>query len=293
MGRDNCNSLHSTQIKSKKPGIKSFFENKTAVVKDEGRENRQIIDDDTLISTEETSTERIPTDCKVGNIEKPAAGKSFFAWKMESLKEDHKREDAETDDEVIDLETPTENTKVKDTEIDSDNDETPGEKEITNCQVESFSDVDLEELIPSLDTFDHSLLDMLPKELLSRAKERLKMLKDQKKPISSSSITSFLSSSPSSSSTDLLTVNDKSEEMVNCDQCGKKVSPFTLPEHLDWHFAISLSKQTQPLSTNNVMKTNKVQTQTSGKRKRVSVLGDTENSKKNCQREISNFFSRK
>jgi len=32
------------------------------------------------------------------------------------------------------------------------------------------------------------------------------------------------------------------EEKVECEQCGRLVSPFTLPEHLDWHFALGLAR---------------------------------------------------
>ena len=32
------------------------------------------------------------------------------------------------------------------------------------------------------------------------------------------------------------------EENVECEQCGRLVSPFTLPEHLDWHFALGLAR---------------------------------------------------
>ena len=265
-----------THLKPKKPSIKTFFENKLVAVTD--------VDKEVKIHCEDSE------DSKDISIEINPTGKSFFAWKMESLKEgdsDVEEKQLETEEEVSDLETLTENTATKNVAFSKDNEEAPN-NETHNCPAKSFSDVDLEELIPSLDSFDQSLLELLPKDLQIRARERLEMLRDQpKKTESSNSITSFLSSS--SSSHDLLT----SGEMVNCDQCGKKVSPFTLPEHLDWHLAISLSKQSQPSSTNIVIKNNKIQTQTSGKRKRVSVLGDADNSKKSCQREISNFFSRK
>lgn len=39
--------------------------------------------------------------------------------------------------------------------------------------------------------------------------------------------------------------NEDQDETIECEKCGKAVSPFELPEHLDWHIAKDLAKELQ------------------------------------------------
>merc|ERR1712098_702814 len=141
---------------------------------------------------------------------------------------------------------------------------------------ENFSDDDLKELIPSIKDFDSELLEFLPKNIQIRAKQRLKQLSDEQ------------SDNKSHNIRDLLIQQDVNrepsdiyeEDLVECDQCKKKISAFTLPEHLDWHLAVSLSRPT------------KISQSDPGKRKRDSEggLNKFDSSKKPCKRGIENYF---
>jgi len=146
---------------------------------------------------------------------------------------------------------------------------------------DNFSDDDLKNLIPSIEEFDSSLLELLPKTIQLRAKQRLKQLNDEQNAIKSPNIRDLLIPKGSSEE-NLEPIICNEEDLVECDQCKKKISPFTLPEHLDWHLAVNLSKQN---------KTNTSQTD-SGKRKRDSEggLNKLDSSKKPCQRGIANYF---
>ena len=136
-------------------------------------------------------------------------------------------------------------------------------------------------MIPSIEEFDSSLLELLPKTIQLRAKQRLKQLNDEQNAIKSPNIRDLLIPKGSSAE-NLEPIICNEEDLVECDQCKKKISPFTLPEHLDWHLAVNLSKQN---------KTNTSQTD-SGKRKRDSEggLNKLDSSKKPCQRGIANYF---
>merc|ERR1719342_335290 len=147
---------------------------------------------------------------------------------------------------------------------------------------DNFSDDDLKNLIPSIEEFDSSLLELLPKTIQLRAKQRLKQLNDEQNAIKCPKSIRDLLIQKGSSDENLEPIICNEEDLVECEQCKKKISPFTLPEHLDWHLAVTLSKQN---------KTNTSQTD-SGKRKRDSEggLNKLDSSKKPCQRGIANYF---
>merc|ERR1719341_1683748 len=177
---------------------------------------------------------------------------------------------------------------------------------------EESEEVSVEELIPSLEHYDPSLLDLLPLKLRLKARERVKQLEESsskgnisrylvKQPPKAPSVQS--SCAPQSTVCDNQSDSQNSKpvmfegktlengegvEMTKCDQCGKLVSPFELPEHLDFHFAASLeaSERRNPIAgSNSGLKSqprSKTVAKAGVKRKRVSEGG-----------KISAFFTRR
>jgi len=172
--------------------------------------------------------------------------------------------------------------------------------------------VSVEELIPSLEHYDPSLLDLLPSKLRLKARERVKQLEESS---SKGNISRYLVKQPSKAPSVQISCappstvcdnqsdslnsepvifeeetpeNGEGVEMTKCDQCGKLVSPFELPEHLDFHFAASLeaSERRNPiLSSNSGLKSQprpKAAGKAGVKRKRGSEGGN-----------ISAFFTRR
>ena len=88
--------------------------------------------------------------------------------------------------------------------------------------------VNIEELIPSLASFDPSILDLLPLNMKSKAEERVKQLKAEKSKESTKSVSNFFAVNSASEE------NVSEDDLVECEECRRKVSAFTLPEHLDW-----------------------------------------------------------
>ena len=88
--------------------------------------------------------------------------------------------------------------------------------------------VNIEELIPSLASFDPSILDLLPLNMKSKAEERVKQLKAEKSKESTKSVSNFFAVNSSEEE------NVSEDDLVQCEECRRKVSAFTLPEHLDW-----------------------------------------------------------
>ena len=175
-------------------------------------------------------------------------------------------------------------------------------------------EVSVEELIPSLEHYDPSLLDLLPPKLRLKARERVKQLGESlpkgnisrylvKQPSKAPSVqngcapTSTVCDNNQSDSQNSIPVklegetleNGEGVEMAKCDQCGKLVSPFELPEHLDFHFAASLqaSERRNPIcGSNSGLKSQpkqKTAAKAGVKRKRVSEGAGN----------ISSFFTRR
>ena len=82
-------------------------------------------------------------------------------------------------------------------------------------------------------------------------------------------------------------MDDRVEDCVECEVCHKKVSGFTLPEHLDWHYAVSVSKQSGSHAELNPGKTKQADKR---KREGPSGTGKKENSKKPRTTDIYKFF---
>ena len=173
-------------------------------------------------------------------------------------------------------------------------------------------EVSVEELIPSLEHYDPSLLDLLPSKLRLKARERVKHLEES---LSKGNISRYLVKQPSKAPSVQISCappstvcdtqsdsqnskpvmfegetleNEERVEMTKCDQCGKLISPFELPEHLDFHFAASLeaSERRNPiLGSNSGLKSQpkpKTASKAGVKRKRGSEGGN-----------ISAFFTRR
>jgi len=186
---------------------------------------------------------------------------------------------------------------------------------------ENVEDFDIAELIPSLEAYDESILELLPLNLRSKAKERVKQLRS--KP-SATGISRFLVKDRGSTHNEkknmLAMVDNKENSVVNdlqstnqaelstnenndpkeqaefisCDQCSKRVSPFELPEHLDFHYALSLN---QEISGNNDRRNSlagdvggKSQSASGQKRKRKDGSDKADNKKQS--KDISVFFNK-
>ena len=157
-------------------------------------------------------------------------------------------------------------------------------------QAESFGYFDIADLIPSLDAYDPSLLDILPQRLREKARERVKFLKEKqesKLKVANNALSNFVVASGSR----LQEEENEQDNLVECEKCKQKVSAFTLPEHLDWHFAVNLSKQPNP---NALQQNSKSQSKLTGKRKRdpASKLSNKDSSKKPCKENISKYFKK-
>ncbi len=119
------------------------------------------------------------------------------------------------------------------------------EKSQEEEEEEKEEDVDVEELVPSLEAFDEAILQLLPVRVKRKALERLEMLRRgaaEAEPTSakaskgqSGCVGQEEEPSPGPSSA--------AREEVECDKCGKLVSPFDLPEHLDFHVAKELQAE--------------------------------------------------
>jgi hypothetical protein len=76
--------------------------------------------------------------------------------------------------------------------------------------------------------------------------------------------------------------------MVLCGECGSQVSPFELPEHLDFHYAQQLQKE----GGKPVVRT--VFLPSAGKRKREGGASKNDRAnKKKSTGDISSFFCKK
>ena len=92
--------------------------------------------------------------------------------------------------------------------------------------------------------------------------------------------------------------NEDQDETIECEKCGKAVSPFELPEHLDWHMAKALAKELQSelqreqveidrTNAPNVIPQTSTQSQR-GKRKQPSAKVEAKK-----QKTIASFFSKR
>jgi len=130
----------------------------------------------------------------------------------------------------------------------------PEQSHVTN--EDTGCPIDIAELIPDLENYDPNILDILPANVRKLAASHVQRLKlaakssisqEEKKEDScyfkksatqdkaSTSMHKFLTDNSSNSVDD----NNK-EEKEKCPKCSNLISPFDLPEHLDYHFAKEL-----------------------------------------------------
>jgi hypothetical protein len=84
-------------------------------------------------------------------------------------------------------------------------------------------------------------------------------------------------------------VSCEQEETVLCSECGGQVSPFELPEHLDFHYAQQLQKEGGKPVVRTVFLPS-----SAGKRKREGGASKSDRTnKKKSTGDISSFFSKK
>ena len=191
--------------------------------------------------------------------------------------------------------------------------------------------VTAEDLVPSLKEFDPSILSFLPLKLRESVKKRVEYLKKNTKatffdkksvkecerenvPSTSLEDTTTNESSKSEvnesadthnedsvSSNKNLEENDPNspnfdDDFVKCEKCKKLVSPFEMPEHLDFHLAQELQKEIRnqdrqsnlSSSTRSNIKTISNNVAKGTKRKNASKAS-SESDKK--QRNIQSFFN--
>jgi hypothetical protein len=83
-------------------------------------------------------------------------------------------------------------------------------------------------------------------------------------------------------------LSSEQDEMVICGECGGQVSPFELPEHLDFHYAQQLQKEGGKAVVRTVF------LPSAGKRKREGGASKSDRAnKKKSTGDISSFFSKK
>ena len=101
----------------------------------------------------------------------------------------------------------------------------------------SKEEVSVEDLVPDLESFDESILEILPPKMKDKVQKRLTELRNEAG-VSVSEATTRLEDEK------VITEREnEASEMVKCDKCPKMVSPFDLPEHLDFHLAQDLQKE--------------------------------------------------
>lgn len=137
---------------------------------------------------------------------------------------------------------------------------------------ESCDKVCAEELVPNLSEYDPDILQMLPENLKRQVESRVEQLQAE--------YSSVVESRAESCS------DDQEEDWNKCDKCGQSISPFELPEHLDFHVAQELQQEMRQADRQQ-------QTTTAAKKtsKRASSRHDESASKK--QKTIVNFFNKK
>lgn len=167
---------------------------------------------------------------------------------------------------------------------------------------EEEDDVKAEDLVPNLKDYDPSILEYLPLKLRKKVESRVKELKESTK-------TPQGKSSPFALASGQVKKPPEQEspppEKQPCEKCHKLISPFDLPEHLDFHVAQELQSQISrdlpPIQVRTVVMPGKGASSlassgsTSGgsghKRKKDSKVDNPVSSKK--QKGIKSFFEKK
>ena len=146
-------------------------------------------------------------------------------------------------------------------------------------------DFDAAELVPSLEDFDENLLDILPPKARAKVLDRVKALRERSPKADNQSSCSKSCAKP---------VAKKPEnEMEQCEKCSSLVSPFEMPEHLDFHLAQDLQKEinSEDRPAERVTVRTVVVPSKPGKRKGREGAARADQSKR--QKNITSFFQTK
>ncbi len=102
--------------------------------------------------------------------------------------------------------------------------------------------VQAKELVPSLENYDPNLLELLPKKLRNAVLKRVEFLKQSAIDLKENDVEETIEDKNEATTSEAVGF-EVAEELQKCEKCGKSVSPFDLPEHLDFHLAQDLQRQ--------------------------------------------------
>jgi hypothetical protein len=142
-----------------------------------------------------------------------------------------------------------------------------------------------EELVPGLDDFDPSILELLPAKLRKEVEARVQLLK-------TSTTAEKRKTNAAVQQEELLELrgNPDTSNECRCEKCGETVSPFEMPEHMDFHLAKELQAEMrqQPMAVRTVF----VNSAASKRKNSKSEAGNSEQPSKK-QKNIMSFFGKK
>ena len=270
-----------------KPSIKSFFgakmlsmqkEVQTSPTPSVREEEEDETDHENIVNCDKKEIHGNTSEAQVELPKEPDDNIEIFQHEKNNSEHDHDSEGTLADITTFNHSSPEDSVNAV------------NERDEDESRAENCSDFDIAELIPSLDSYEPSLLEILPQHLKEKAIEWVNNLKDKetKPTVTKNLSTTFLSTV---SQPQCQNEENEGNNLVECETCQQKVSAFTLPEHLDWHFAVNLSKQPNP---NAILQNTKSQSQLAGKRKRepASKLNNSDSTKKPCKENISNYFKK-
>ena len=169
-------------------------------------------------------------------------------------------------------------------------------KNTANSVVEN-SDVDpdkqAEELVPSLENYDPSILEFLPTKLKRKVEARVRSLREE---THRTLVTDSDMGSESTCDADVSFVGQSdNDDREPCDKCGKPVSPFDLPEHLDFHFAQEMQSELGKSSDESTSDRLVVKTVVMPSKRKRGETGATtsEQTDSKKQRNILSFFQKR
>ena len=167
-------------------------------------------------------------------------------------------------------------------------------------------EVSVEELVPDLDSFDPSILELLPAKLRARAAKRVEELRSNRAAGEGTSRDNLVQvekedekeNAGETVSKQLPSMEEGAQELVSCEKCGKSVSPFELPEHLDFHMARELQRELsrqEAAASAPLVQQKTLDSAAGGKRKgkEASAVEANKKSKKTTHRDIASFFNKK
>ena len=136
------------------------------------------------------------------------------------------------------------------------------------------SEETIRELIPSLEAYDESLLECLPATLRRKAIERVDRLKEENE-----------------GKSQIEAERSKSIDNEECSKCGQMISPFEMPEHLDYHLAKDLQKEEKATVRTVVMPNNTEKKGRKGSKRKIPDSKKVVSSPDNKKQNIRNFFT--